>query len=146
VGRPSRRRADDWVKEVIASAGEVGVGLLVLLENIFPPIPSEVILPLAGFGVSRGVLSFAGVVVAATLGSLAGALILYALARGGGRLLILRLGSVLRVDPQTLDRAEERFDRHAVLAVLGGRLVPGLRSVVSVPAGLVRCRSCGSPC
>ncbi len=74
---------------------------------------------------------------AATAGSVVGALILYELARRGGRPLILRYGGLLRVDAESLDRSERRFDRYGTAIVLGGRLAPGLRSIVSVPAGLV---------
>lgn len=112
--------------------------MLIVVENLFPPIPSEVILPFAGYQVQQGVLNFIGAVGAATAGSVVGALILYELARRGGRPLILRHGTLLRIDAEALERTERRFDRYGGAILLGGRLVPGLRSIVSLPAGLVR--------
>jgi membrane protein DedA with SNARE-associated domain len=105
---------------------------------VFPPIPSEVVLPLAGFEVARGNMSFAGALSAATAGSLIGSSFLYALARSGGRPLVLRLRSVLRLTEEDLDRAERRFERHSAWIVVLGRMVPGIRSAVSVPPGLLR--------
>jgi membrane protein DedA with SNARE-associated domain len=81
-------------------------------------------------------MTFILAVLSATLGSVAGALILYALARFGGRRVVLRLGKVLRVKERDLDRSDEWFDRHGGWVVLFGRLVPGARSLVSIPAGL----------
>jgi membrane protein DedA with SNARE-associated domain len=81
-----------WVADVIQASGYPGVALLMFAENLFPPIPSEVILPLAGFLVNQGELRFVPALVVATVGSLAGALVLYALGRWGGRTLVLRYG------------------------------------------------------
>lgn len=128
----------DWVLNVISALGYLGLFLLLVLENLFPPIPSEVVLPLAGFLVGRGDLGFAGAIAAATLGSVTGALALYALGRWGGRPLVLRYGRWLRVDASSLDRAEGWFERWGDLVVLGARVVPLARSVVSVPAGTSR--------
>ena len=109
---------------------------LILLENLFPPIPSELLLPLAGSRVASGEFDFLPAVLAATLGSVTGALLLYAIGRIGGRPVLLKWGRVLRLDQRRLDRADDWFDRHGPKIVLLGRLVPGVRSVVSVPAGL----------
>ena len=144
-----------WVSDVIRSFGYAGVAFLMLAENLFPPIPSEVILPLTGFLIGQGDLAFVPALVVATAGSLAGALVLYALGRWGGRELILRYGGALRIKEADLDRADEWFDRYggAVVLfgrmvpdewfdryggamVLFGRMVPGVRSLVSIPAGL----------
>ena len=125
-----------WVSDVIQSFGYTGVAFLMLAENLFPPIPSEVILPLTGFLIGQGDLRFGPTLVAATAGSLAGALILYALGRWGGRELILRYGRALRVKEAELDRADKWFDRYGGAVVLIGRMVPGVRSLVSIPAGL----------
>ena len=125
-----------WASDVIRSFGYAGVALLMLAENLFPPIPSEVILPLTGFFVDRGDLRFFPALVAATSGALAGALALYALGRWGGRGLILRYGRVLRVREADLNRADGWFDRYGWAVVLLGRMVPGVRSLVSIPAGL----------
>ena len=124
--------------DVVDRAGYAGLAALMALENVFPPIPSEAILPLAGAQVAQGAFTYASVLTAATAGSLAGALVLYTAGRAGGRPLVLRHGRLLRISPAQLDRAEAWFDRHGAWVVLLGRLVPGLRSLVSVPAGMAR--------
>ena len=127
------------VSDVVDALGAVGVGLMVLLENLFPPIPSEVVLPLAGFLAGQGRMSLTAVLVAATAGSVLGALLLYELGRRLGR---QRLAALLERLPLTgaedLERAEVWFGRHGGSAVLLGRLVPGVRSLVSIPAGVAR--------
>jgi membrane protein DedA with SNARE-associated domain len=128
----------DLAGDLVNSMGYAGLVVLMAVEHVFPPIPSEVVLPLAGFEVARGNLSFAGALAAATAGSLLGASLLYALARRGGRPLVLRLRSVLRLTEEDLDRAERRFERHSAWIVVLGRMVPGIRSAVSVPPGLLR--------
>ena len=127
-----------WIADLIDAFGALGVALLMALENLFPPIPSELILPFTGFLVGRGELGFLPALVASTAGSLSGALILYALGRWGGRNLILRYGRFLRVKEADLDRAEGWFDKYDEWVVLFGRMVPGVRSVVSIPAGMLR--------
>lgn len=129
---------DDVVHDVITALGYPGLALLVAIENVFPPIPSELILPLAGFLITEGDFSFLPAVLWSTAGSVAGALVLYAIARSGGRRSVLRWGGVLRISPESLDRLDEGFRRRGVLYVAGARLIPGLRSAVSVPAGLAR--------
>src|SRR5690606_25619445 len=95
----------------VTTGGYPALAGLILAENLFPPIPSELILPLAGFYVGQGQLTFMLAVLAATLGSVVGALILYTLARFGGRPAILRFGRMLRVRERDLDRADAWFDR-----------------------------------
>jgi membrane protein DedA with SNARE-associated domain len=133
-----------WVQDVIDRLGAVGVALLVVLENVFPPIPSEIVLPFAGFVAQRGDGSVLVMIVAATIGAVVGALVLYGVAAliGPARLtaFISRFGRWFGVKPADLARAEAWFDRHAVAAVLLGRCVPLIRSVVSVPAGFRRMR------
>lgn len=133
-----------WVQDVIERLGAVGVALLVILENVFPPIPSEIVLPFAGFVAQRGDGSVIVMIFAATIGAVVGALILYGIAAliGPERLsaFIARFGRWFGVKPSDLQRAEQWFDRHAVAAVLLGRCVPLIRSVVSVPAGFRRMR------
>lgn len=126
-----------WITDLIDSFGALGVALLMTLENLFPPIPSELILPFTGFLVGRGELSFLSALAASTAGSLAGALILYALGRWGGRNLILRYRRFLRVKEADLDRAESWFDKYDEWVVLFGRMIPGVRSIVSIPAGML---------
>jgi len=124
-----------WAQDVIGALGYTGLALLLVLENLFPPIPSEVVLPLAGFFVERGDLTFWGALLASTIGATAGALLLYAAGWWGGRPLVLRYGGWLRVGEEDLERAEEWFARYGDLVVLGARVVPFARSVVSIPAG-----------
>lgn len=129
---------DDVAHDALVSAGYAGLIAVMIVENLFPPIPSELVLPLAGYEVSRGELTFVATVAAATLGSLIGALLLYAIGRWGGRPAILRRGRFLRIGPAELHRAEHWFDRWGDWVVLGARMVPGARSVVSIPAGTMR--------
>lgn len=130
----------EWITGLIASAGYAGIAALMLLENVFPPIPSELIMPLAGFNAARGELSLIGVVLAGTLGSIAGAYFWYELARRLGTERLKRwaghYGRWMTLDPKEVDRADAWFDRHGHKAVLFGRLVPGIRTLISVPAGL----------
>ena len=129
-----------WVADVMLAFSYVGVALLVALDNVFPPIPSEIILPLAGFLSGQGHLAYPGVVLAATVGSVAGALPLYAIGYwlGESRLrpLVRRFGRWLFIEEGDLDQAQAWFDRHGTKAVLIGRCVPLVRSLISIPAGL----------
>lgn len=128
----------DRIAELIERFGYAAVAVLMFVENVFPPIPSEPALLLAGAGVHDGTLTFAGVLVAATVGSVLGSIALYALAYFGGRPLLERHGRLLRVSPTDLERAERWFDRWGPWLVLGARVVPLARSLVSLPAGVVR--------
>ena len=128
----------DLARDAVSKAGYPGLFGAMVAENLFPPIPSEVVLPLAGFEVSRGELAFVLCVLAATAGSLVGALILYWIGLKGGRALVLRHGRVLRVGERDLDRAERWFEHWGDWVVLGARVVPIARSVVSIPAGFAR--------
>ena len=122
----------------LRARGLPGLAALMSAENVFPPIPSEAVLPLAGYLVAQGDLTAIGVLAASTLGSVLGSVLLYELARAGGRPFILRYGRLLRVGPGELDRAEAWFTRRGPLVVLVGRCIPGVRSLVSLPAGLLR--------
>lgn len=132
----------NWILATVQTGGYIGVAVLTLLENVFPPIPSELILPVAGFLVSTGELSFVWVVVAATVGSVVGALLFYGLGFWLGdkrlRAFIQRYGRWLALDESDLDEAEAWFERHGGKAVFVGRLVPSLRSLISIPAGVAR--------
>jgi membrane protein DedA with SNARE-associated domain len=131
-----------WIMNLIASSGYLGIVFLMFTENVFPPIPSEFIMPLAGFMVTEDKFSLVGVIVAGTLGSVLGALPLYYVgARVGEERLkkfAERYGRWLTVSPEDIDRADVWFDRHGVKAVLFCRLVPGIRSFISIPAGFNR--------
>lgn len=131
-----------FVIDTVDVLGPLGILILIALENLFPPLPSELILPLAGFLVAQGRMSFAWATLAATAGSVLGALILYGLGRTLGRngmdRLARRLDKTLLFEAGDLERAQAWFDRHGGAAVMIGRLVPGLRSIISIPAGIER--------
>ncbi len=130
----------DWAKDAIEVGGYVGVGALVALGNVIPPVPVELILPLAGFLSGEGKLSFPLVVLSATVGSVVGALALYTLGYWLGeerlRRLIKRFGRFLLLKESDLDRAQRWFDYHGGKAVAIGRVIPGMRKVVPIPAGI----------
>jgi membrane protein DedA with SNARE-associated domain len=124
---------------VIDAIGEVGVGVLTFAETVFPPLPSEVILPLAGFLSQTGRLSLVWVLVAATLGAYLGALVLYALGALVGEERSIRLLSKLPlVDRDDFVKASGWLSRHGRSSVFFGRLIPGVRSLISLPAGAQR--------
>jgi membrane protein DedA with SNARE-associated domain len=143
------------VQDVINQFGYLGVALLVVIENVFPPIPSEIVLPFAGFvaqqgasavnataGAAQSDTTVVGMMIAATVGSVVGALILYFVSAAIGperlRQFVERFGKWFGVKSSDLVRAEEWFDRRSVVAVLVGRCVPLIRSIVSIPAGFRR--------
>lgn len=130
------------VVDIVDSFGYFGISTLIIAETVFPPIPSEIILPLAGFTASQGDLTLPGVLIAATIGSIIGALILYGfgLLIGRERLIALtnRYGRYFLIKEDDIIRAEAWFTRHQGKAVIIGRLVPGVRSVISLPAGVTR--------
>jgi membrane protein DedA with SNARE-associated domain len=132
----------NWIAGIIASLGYFGVAILTLLEHVFPPIPSELILPLAGYVAASGDLGVAMVITTGTVGSLAGATVWYAVGRKVGerrlRAWIDRHGRWLTLSQHDLDRAAQWFERRGKAAVLIGRLVPGVRTFVSLPAGFTR--------
>ncbi|HET6629372.1 MAG TPA: DedA family protein [Woeseiaceae bacterium] len=130
----------DWITDVIDRTGYAGVFFLMLVENIFPPIPSELIMPLAGFTAAQGKLNAVLVVLAGTAGSLAGALFWYYVGRWLGRERLKRFaarhGRWLTLAPDEVDKASDWFRRHGAKAVFFGRLVPTVRTLISVPAGI----------
>jgi membrane protein DedA with SNARE-associated domain len=132
----------DWVTDVVDALGYVGVAFLVALESVFPPIPSEIVLPLAGFVAGRGDANIVGMMVAATIGSVVGAWILYGIAAAIGPVrlhnFVGHYGRWFGVKVDDVVRAEEWFDRRSSAAVLVGRCVPLIRSIVSIPAGFRR--------
>ena len=137
----------EWVSTTIRSLGYWGVAALTFLENLFPPIPSEVVIPLAGFVAAEGGLSVWGIVAAGSLGSLAGATVWYEIGRRVGerrlRRWVDRHGKWITLTAGDVDRAQDWFRRHGGSAVLAGRLVPGIRTFVSLPAGFAR-MPCGA--
>jgi membrane protein DedA with SNARE-associated domain len=124
--------------EILRELGYAGLALLMLTETVFPPIPSEAILPLAGYLAEQGDLNVVAVLVTSTAGSVVGAAVLYEAARHGGRPFADRFMRRAHVDPTKLSTAEEWFARRGAVVVLVGRCIPGVRSLVSLPAGVLR--------
>lgn len=132
-------RFTEWVVSVMDAIGAPGVGLLVALENLFPPIPSELILPLAGFTANLGQMSLVSAIAWATIGSVVGALALYWVGRAFGHERIAGWAQRLPlVDPDDVDRTVAWFGRHGRKAVFFGRMIPIFRSLISIPAGIER--------
>ena len=137
AGVPELTGLVGWIVDLIAAVGAVGVGIAVALEVVIPPIPSEVVLPLAGFLAGRGELGYWPAVVWSTAGSLAGALGAYWLGAALGRERVGRLWARIPLsEPEDLDRADAWFADHQRRAVFFGRFVPVVRSLISVPAGV----------
>lgn len=131
---------ESWITEFMEQYGYFGILLMIALENLFPPIPSEVILTFGGFMTTYTNMTPVGVIVVATLGSLVGAIILYFIGRllGVERLerIIDRWGRVLRVKKEDVRKADAWFDKYGYWAVLLCRMVPLIRSLISLPAGM----------
>jgi membrane protein DedA with SNARE-associated domain len=132
----------DFITNLIDSMGAFGVGLVMFLENVFPPIPSELVMPLAGFNAAQGRQSLLAVFVMGTVGAVLGALLWYEVGRRIGRARLDRFiesyGVWLTLSTQDVDRAVDWFDRHDKAATFFGRMIPGVRTMISVPAGLAR--------
>ncbi len=131
---------ENWITQFMEQYGYLGVFLMIALENVFPPIPSELILPFGGFMTTYTSMTVPGVVIAATAGSVVGAVILY----GIGLLLdverlekiIDRYGHILRVTREDIWKADSWFDKYGIWTVLFCRMVPLIRSLISIPAGM----------
>ncbi len=130
----------EWILNTMNSLGYLGIGLLMFAENLFPPIPSELIMPLAGFTVAKGGMNFTLAVLAGVVGTILGALPWYYAGKllGEERLKHLadKYGKWITVSSQDIDKATRWFNRYGNKAVLFGRLVPGIRTLISLPAGL----------
>ncbi|HZG75841.1 MAG TPA: DedA family protein [Paenibacillus sp.] len=131
---------EHWIAEVMDAYGYLGIFLLIALENVFPPIPSEVILTFGGFMTTSTDLTVPGVIAFATVGSIVGAVILYGIGRvlSAERLesIVAKYGKVLRLKPEDIRKADAWFDKYGPWAVFFGRLVPLVRSLISIPAGM----------
>ena len=131
-----------WITQIITDLGYVGIAMLMLLEAVFPPIPSELIVPFAGFAAGEGQLNVFGVILAATAGSLIGMLPWYFVGRLFGlervKWLADRIGRWFAFNADEIDYAARIFDRWGKPIVLVGRLFPILRTLISVPAGLAK--------
>jgi membrane protein DedA with SNARE-associated domain len=134
----------DWITDTISRLGYFGIGLLMFAENIFPPIPSELIMPLAGYTASQGAYWLPGVIAAGVTGTMLGALPWYWAGRYFGTEKLQawagRWGKYFGIRPQDIVKADAWFDRYDHWIVLVGRLIPGVRTLISVPAGC-----CGMP-
>ncbi|MFF4193527.1 DedA family protein [Nonomuraea sp. NPDC001831] len=129
----------DWLIALMENLGAFGAGLAIMLENLFPPLPSEVILPLSGFTASRGELDLLDVLVCTTLGSVVGALALYGVGALLGRRRTLAIAAKLPLVKVTdIEKTEAWFLRHGRKTVFFGRMIPIFRSLISVPAGVER--------
>jgi membrane protein DedA with SNARE-associated domain len=138
----------EWVRDVIEAAHYPGVAGMIALENVFPPIPSELVLPLGGFLAARGgfpgppVIAVPLTIVAATIGSLIGAIVLYAfgaiISEARVRAFLRSHGKYFLLSEDDYNRAESWFTDHGTQAVFIGRCIPGIRSIISIPAGVER--------
>jgi membrane protein DedA with SNARE-associated domain len=132
---------NDWIRQFVEQTSYLGVMLLMLLENVFPPIPSEIIMPLAGYHAASGGPHIAGVIIAGTLGSLLGALLWYWVGKKLGLDRVLRFsrrhGRWLTLAPKDVSRVQRWFEKHCGKSVLLGRMVPTIRTLISIPAGIV---------
>lgn len=131
---------ENWITDIMSQYGYIGIFLLIMLENIFPPIPSEVILTFGGAMTTKTDMTVMGVILISTAGSVAGAVILY----GVGRMLdvkrlekiVDRYGRVLRLTRKDIYKADAWFDKYGIWTVLFCRLIPLIRSLISIPAGM----------
>ena len=134
----------DWVITLIERTGYLGVGFLMFLETVFPPIPSEVIMPIAGISAARGQMTLWGVILSGTVGAMFGNIFWYLVVRVIGldrfRPFIERHGRWLTLDWYDVEKAEKLFGRFGSAIVGVGRLLPTIRSIVSIPAGLLKMR------
>ena len=134
----------DWIPRLIEQSGYLGIGFLMLLETVFPPIPSEIIMSIAGIAAAQGRLSLPGVIASGAAGVMLGNILWYLAARSLGiirlRPLVERHGRWLTLEWPEIERAEAWFRQRGLMFVLLGRLVPTERSLVSIPAGLLRMR------
>ena len=130
----------DWITQLISEHGYLALFTLMFMENVFPPIPSELIMPFAGYAAAKGDIDPIGAVLAGSAGSLLGALAWYVVGYGLGaerfKGIVKRHGRWLTLSESDVDRAQRWFDRYGGVAVCVGRLIPAVRSVISVPAGI----------
>ena len=134
----------DWIIRLIEDAGYLGVGFLMFLETVFPPIPSEVIMTVAGVGAAKGTMDIWGVIASGTAGAMLGNYFWYLAARVVGierfRPFIQRWGRYLTLDWHEIEKAEKLFGTRGWAIVFFGRMLPTLRSLISIPAGMLHMR------
>ncbi|TAL48309.1 DedA family protein [archaeon] len=129
----------DYVNNLVYTAGYFGIFLAALLETVFPPIPSELVIPTAGYlayTLGLGYIGLVGMILSGTLGATVGATIIYFMARKAGRFFVIKYGRYMLISESKLAAAEKWFDKYGAKAVFLGRMAPGIRELVSVPAGL----------
>ncbi|NJK50300.1 DedA family protein [Candidatus Gracilibacteria bacterium] len=130
----------EWITRTMESLGYIGIALLMFLENLFPPIPSELIMPLAGFTIAKGNMEFIPAILAGVIGTVLGAFPWYYIGKlvSEERLehLADKYGKWITVTSKDIKKANEWFNRHGIKAVFFGRLVPGVRTLISLPAGI----------
>ncbi|MBC1694022.1 DedA family protein [Listeria welshimeri] len=133
---------ETWITSIMADFGYIGVFLLIMVENLFPPIPSEIILTFGGFMTTVSSLNVVMVIIVATLGSVVGAILLYKVASyfGKERLtkIVLKYGRILRLKESDIERAESFFLKYGSWAVFLCRMIPLIRSLISIPAGMTK--------
>ncbi|WDZ50502.1 DedA family protein [Acinetobacter vivianii] len=131
---------EQWVLSIMEKLGYLGIAFLMFLDNVFPPIPSEIIMPSAGYTASKGELTLIGVIMAGSAGSILAAMLLYWVGRKvpQQRLfkLIERYGKYLRIQVSDLEKALDWFNKHGHRIVFFGRMIPAVRSLISIPAGM----------
>jgi len=125
---------------VIGSIGYVGVFLLMTAESMILPVPSEAVMPFAGFVIAEGTLGWLGVILSATLGSVAGSLVGYAIGKYGGRPFLARFGKFILLDSQDLSATDRFFQRRGSLTIVVSRFIPIIRHLISIPAGMASMR------
>jgi len=132
----------EWIKQLIETLGYPGIVLVMALENVFPPIPSELVMPLAGFMAAEGTFNLVGVIMAGMIGSVIGALVLYYLGLWANepiiRAFVRRWGRYALISENDLDVSLSYFSRYGEAVIFFGRLIPIVRSLISVPAGMQR--------
>ncbi|MBF2639778.1 DedA family protein [Listeria welshimeri] len=133
---------ETWITSIMADFGYIGIFLLIMVENLFPPIPSEIILTFGGFMTTVSSLNVVMVIIVATLGSVVGAILLYKVASyfGKERLtkIVLKYGRILRLKESDIERAESFFLKYGSWAVFLCRMIPLIRSLISIPAGMTK--------
>lgn len=129
----------EWITNTVQAFGYLGIGLLMFLENLFPPIPSELIMPLAGFTIYQGKMGFLPAIAAGIIGTMIGALPWYFIGQAVGEKRLKRwanhYGKWLGISEKEIEKSKQWFDTHGTKAVFWGRLVPGVRTLISIPAG-----------
>ncbi|MFB2919500.1 DedA family protein [Aerosakkonema funiforme] len=137
---PIAKLMQEWITNTMTSLGYVGIGLLMFLENLFPPIPSELIMPLAGFTIAQKQMAFFPAILAGVIGTMLGALPWYYVGKLVGEENLKRLadkyGKWISISSRDIEKADNWFDRHGEKAVFFCRLVPGVRTLISLPAGM----------